>query len=95
MFAIRVGTDGLGPRELAVLDADDGVVRRTFTTDGTFGRATFEGDESIDTVVTSSTRLRSCAATSTAASASSATQAAEVVTDDPASLTYPYQLTAN
>jgi hypothetical protein len=95
VLAIGAGTDGLGPRELAVLNADDGSLVQSFTTQGTFGRATFEGTESIDAVTAVADQAAIVRCTIAEGDCELATAPAEVAPDEPDSLIYPYQLTAN
>ena len=80
---------------MAVLRVDDGSLVRTFSTQGTFGRATFEGSESVDTVVAVGDQAAIVRCSIEEGECELATEPAEVAPDDPASLIYPYQLTAN
>jgi hypothetical protein len=94
VLAIDSASDGLGPRQLTVLDASNGQVLGTFRTPGTFGRATFEDDDTIVTVlvVGHQAAIVRC---DLSGDCNLATEAQDVPADDPDSLVQPYQLTAN
>lgn len=95
LLAIRPDSDGLGRRELAVLDSTNGDVKQVLSTDGTFGRATFEGSASVLAVLADGDRVAIVRCGIESGTCERATPAAEVSPDDPASLVSPYQLTAN
>lgn len=95
MLALRADSDGLGQRELGVLDAEDGDVRQVLTTEGTFGRATFEGNESVVAVLADGDQAAIVRCGIESGECELATEPATVVPDDPDSLVAPYQLTAN
>lgn len=87
-------SDGLGPRDLAVLDASNGDVLGSFTTKGTFGRATFEDADTMVAVVLVGPQSVIVRCT-VDGSCELATTPAQVTPDDPDSLIAPYQITAN
>jgi hypothetical protein len=96
VLALDAGTEGLGPNHLAVLDAQTGSVVAEYTTDGAFGRATF--DASSDAIVTVLVDGRQAALVRCPTDGSDcelATPPARVGQGDPDALTQPYQLTAN
>ena len=93
VLALGSDTEGFGPRRLAVLDADTGAPLAAFTTPGTFGRATFEGDDVVTVlVVDDQSAIVRCALDG---SCELATEARHVRPYEPDSLITPYQLTAN
>jgi hypothetical protein len=94
VLAIDAATEGLGPRNMAVLDAATGDVVRTFTTRGTFGRATFEDDDTIIAVVAVEDEASIVRCTVTG-DCELATEPATVAPSEPDSVLTPYQLTAN
>ena len=75
---------GSGRARLAVLDADDGDVVRSFTTEGTFGRATFEGARvGRDAVVADGDQAAIVRCSIDAGDCELATEPAAVIPDDP------------
>ncbi len=90
VYAIAKSTEGFGPRLVAVLDSSSGEVLQQFTTQGTFGRATFEGDAlDIVTVQDGKAAIVRC---SSDGDCELATDPLPAAAD---SLVEPYQLTAN
>jgi hypothetical protein len=96
VLALPTVLDGLGPTELTVLDADSGRAVTTLTTAGTFGRATFEGNDAVLSVVLvdEQAAIVRCPIDG-ADDCELATAPAQVAPGDPDSLVAPYQLTAN
>jgi hypothetical protein len=95
VLAVDVATDGLGVRDLAVLNAANGDIVQEYVTPGAFGRATFEdGPDTIVAVllVHDQEAIVRCDVEGACALA---TPPATVTPDDPDSLVRPYQLTAN
>lgn len=95
VLALPAMADGFGPRGMAVLDSTTGETITKLTTEGTFGRATFEGDDSVLTVVVVGNRSAIVRCPVDGETCELATEPAKVASGDPDSLISPYQLTAN
>ncbi|MEP6665135.1 MAG: hypothetical protein ABJA81_01690 [Nocardioidaceae bacterium] len=91
VYAIAKSTEGFGPRLAAVLDADSGQVLQELTTPGTFGRATFEGADTLDIVTVQDDK----AAIVRCPSDGNCELATDPLPAVPDSLVEPYQITAN
>ncbi|HEY7042560.1 MAG TPA: hypothetical protein VH419_02710 [Nocardioidaceae bacterium] len=91
VFAVSASAAGDDVRSGAILDAKDGTVIRAFTTAGTFGRATFEGDNALDiiTIQDGESAIVRCFEDGNCQLAAAARPA------ETGSLVVPYQLTAN
>jgi hypothetical protein len=88
--------DGLGPTTLAVLDSETGAVLQEFRTQGTFGRATFDGDSgTVVAVVAEGDQASIVRCSIEDESCELATPIATVIPDEPDAVLRPYQLTAN
>lgn len=94
VLAVASNSDGFAVRELAVMDATSGSVLGEFTTRGGFGRATFEGSDTVLAVVVEGEQA-AIVRCRVAGGCELATKPAAVAADDPASLVTPYQLTVN
>jgi hypothetical protein len=90
VYAVRLPIDG-AITESAVLDANDGTVIRRFSTDGSFGRATFESDNALDVVTVEGGE----AAIVRCSASGDCELATDLATARPDTEAAPYQLTAN
>lgn len=90
VFAVRLPVTG-PIKDVAVLDAASGRVERVLSTDGRFGRATFEAEDRLD-IVTVDDGLAAIVRCSTEGACELATGPEPA---RPGSLAVPYQITAN
>jgi hypothetical protein len=94
VLAVFSRGDGLGPNQMAVLDADTGETIQQFATEGTFGRLTFEDSDTVVGVVSvdGESAIVRC---TVGGSCELTTDPVRVAQDEPDSVLEPYQVTAN
>jgi hypothetical protein len=92
VLAQPVGTEGFGPRSLAVLDAASGAVLQEFTAAGFFGAGGFEDNDNVDMVVVADSGQTAIVRCTVAEDCELATDPKPAALD---SLSQPYTLTAN
>ena len=94
VYAVAAHEGEVDASRSAVMDAATGQIVQKFSTMGTFGRSSFDGDTSVDMVLVEDGQ----SAIARCSVAGSCELATEPLPDDaaaPTSLVYPYQLTAN
>jgi hypothetical protein len=95
VLALDSGTEGLGPNLMAVMDANTGSIVAEYSTDGVFGRATFDADADSIVAVVAEGGQASIVRCTIDGQCDLATPPATVPGTEPEAVLRPYQLTAN